>query len=51
MATKKKAEETPQQTETAKALNDVTGMAALEGKNIDQRMADLLKDHKKMGAR
>jgi hypothetical protein len=47
--TKKQVEPT-QPTEREKALND-TGMADLVGKDIDQRMAELLEDHKRMGVR
>ena len=46
MATKKE-QEAPKQEQPKKApLDD-----APQGKTIDERMADLLADHKKMGAR
>lgn len=49
MADKKAKAEEPQQTPKADETKD--GMESLAGKTIDQRMADLLRDHKKMGAR
>lgn len=49
MAKKEAPKEQPK-SEREAALND-TGMAGLVGKTIDERMADLLKEHKKMGVR
>ena len=54
MATKKAAdkpaEEQPAPRDTASALNDM-GTSETSGKTIDERMAQLEKDHKKMGVR
>ena len=55
MATKKAAEkpaEAPKQDEPKQGQKvDNSGLEALSGKTIDERMADLLKDHQEMGAR
>ena len=55
MATKKAADKPAEQPadqprDTATALNDM-GTSETSGKNIDERMAALLKDHRKMGVR
>jgi hypothetical protein len=47
---KKKDEAQPEEAPKAEPKND-TGTADIAGKTIDERMADLLKDHKRMGAR
>ncbi len=47
MATKKQEVEEPKQEPKKQPAQD----DAPAGKNIDERMADLLADHKKMGAR
>jgi hypothetical protein len=47
MATKKN-EAQPEEAPKAEPKN---GTADIAGKTIDERMADLLKDHKRMGAR
>jgi hypothetical protein len=49
MADKKaKAEDEPK---AEQPKQQDTGTAGIEGKTIDERMADLLEEHKKMGAR
>jgi hypothetical protein len=50
MADKKPAPK-DEQPKAEEPKTDNSGIAALEGKTIDERMAMLLKDHKAMGAR
>jgi hypothetical protein len=52
MATKKKAEDTKaEEPKAAEKPEQDMGTADLVGKSIDERMAMLLKDHKRMGVR
>jgi hypothetical protein len=51
MATKKAAEQDEPKAEPEKKPTQDLGTDSIAGKTIDQRMADLLKDHKRRGAR
>lgn len=54
MAKNEKPKEQPKAVEPVeqpKPKIDNTGLEGLVGKTIDERMADLLADHKRMGAR